>query len=172
MKKFAFTIFVLLSCTVIHAQENSVSNKVYGKIQNDGSLKRKVSDKPSNTYLSSVLHNMNISGTINKSEIIYLQDKGYWVLQGEGFSAGNSGSTRNIRIQLEADGGGNLRIAAAGTTESCTGNPCAECAFAAGGGCVCKRTSSSQVGIDGKCDHTISKTSKAIKSDAVVPKNK
>ena len=48
--------------------------------------------------------------------------------------------------------GSTLTLDMKGRGESCSGNPCRHCAFAKGGGCKCK--SSSSFGI---CNHTISR---------------
>jgi hypothetical protein len=69
---------------------------------------------------------------------------------------GKAGSVSRIsRTQLTVSENGALFIQTGGTTESCEGNPCSECAFAFGGGCECRRNEAMGFGA---CKHTIGRS--------------
>ena len=143
----------------INAQGNSIPNRVIGQIQNDGTVKWKVSESELNNYLTTILNNqLGITGVITTTTILFEKSMNSWVIQGNGLYNNEIDQVRHIRVELEDVGGGNLKIAGGGITETCTGNPCEQCAFAEEGGCECKRNYGTNNGFGGTCKHTISKT--------------
>lgn len=158
MRSLILPILLVIGSFTSQAQGNMFHQKVLAKIQNYGTIKRTVSESQLNIYLTSALNKMGIEGFINQSSILYLQKESYWVIQGTGFVNNVKDKVRNIRVQLEDAGGNKLKIMVGGTTESCLGDPCEKCDFASGGGCNCVRTSSSQIGLSGICNHSITKT--------------
>ena len=155
MKKiiFTFALLCVFSCFV-KAQGNSIGNRVLAQIQADGTITLKVTEAQLNTYLTELLNNVvKIKGTITKSQIILLSDKKSWVLRGKGTEGSGSVQSRLISVQLVIEGSQNLKVAAGGTTETCTGNPCSACDFLITGGCGCGDAAEGHT-----CNHTITKT--------------
>ncbi len=108
-------------------------------------------------YLTAQLNeNLSTTGNINSCTILQIGSD-YWV-EGTGDGPG-SDDARNIRMLLTMAGNGDLtfNFVSGGGLETCSGDPCEECAFASNGGCTCKRTTSSPTGLDGKCNHSVSR---------------
>ncbi len=129
MKSTLLSLFLLcFFCLSAAAQGNSFTNRVLAKIQDDGTVKWHVTEAQINEYLTSVLNiDLEIRGEITTSTIMYLTDLGYWVIQGQGTEDNDPGLSRQIRVELEIVGNGNLQVKAQGLTTSCVGTRCSTC---------------------------------------------
>lgn len=142
------------------SQSNSLTNRVIGKLQTNGSVEWRVSKNELKLFLQNVLNKMGYKSIISENSvtIYYVNLHSSYFIFGEGHeSEDNSSESRVIRVELETIGNGNLKIKKDGVVEECIGNNCEYCAFAPEGGCVCKRTKESPTGVNGTCNHIIKK---------------
>jgi hypothetical protein len=158
MKKFKILALCLFG-SLFTVGQTPYEQASLAQVQGDGSVMWHTTPAQLSAYLTLQLNNnLNITGNITSSTILLID--GIYKASGEGVGD-NEDEVRNIRMDLDMDYDGELTFdfRASADTETCSGNPCSECAFATGGGCNCNRTTESPTGLGGKCDHTISRSS-------------